>query len=289
MKIPLKNIPNITQKIKNIFFNLLTKFKQCLVFSVLILSFNLTLAEVDNTNDKVKRFGNGHVRININGIDLKKSSYGIRTIQPLSKLSKNSKRLTFLQGQFSSSKNQNERRSAFNLGIGYRQLLGQGRSIVGINLFTNYEIKSKHKRASIGLEYQKANFTASINQYFPLSDKKIIKGYSEEILTGYNINLATRVPYLPWATIKATQYYWDGINGSSDIKGTVLGVEIQLSSSITLEIGTDKSNDSVKRTNYTRLKTQLSFGKEKFTDFKISKRAFNHSKKISLDSLNFAE
>jgi hypothetical protein len=68
----------------------------------------------------------------------------------------------FLRGE-----NFGERRSTLNLGVGYRQLLEQGQSIAGVNLFTDYESKSKHKRGSVGLEYQRANFNLNVNKYFP--------------------------------------------------------------------------------------------------------------------------
>jgi hypothetical protein len=41
----------------------------------------------------------------------------------------------------------------------------QGQSIAGINLFADYESKSKHKRGSVGLEYQRANFNLNVNKY----------------------------------------------------------------------------------------------------------------------------
>jgi hypothetical protein len=35
-------------------------------------------------------------------------------------------------------------------------------AIVGINVFTDYETKSRHRRLSLGLEYQRTNFSANI-------------------------------------------------------------------------------------------------------------------------------
>jgi hypothetical protein len=49
--------------------------------------------------------------------------------------------------------------------VGYRQLLEQGQSIAGINLFADYESKSKHKRGSVGLEYQRANSTPRLKVF----------------------------------------------------------------------------------------------------------------------------
>jgi hypothetical protein len=46
--------------------------------------------------------------------------------------------------------------------------------IAGINLFADYESKSKHKRGSVGLEYQRANFNLNVNKYFPRKLSSVI-------------------------------------------------------------------------------------------------------------------
>jgi hypothetical protein len=51
-----------------------------------------------------------------------------------------SQRVALLYQKWSSGENFGERKSTLNLGVGYRQLLEQGQSIAGINLFTDYEI-----------------------------------------------------------------------------------------------------------------------------------------------------
>jgi hypothetical protein len=49
-------------------------------------------------------------------------------------------------------------------------------AIAGINVFTDYQTKSSHNRLSLGLEYQRANFSANINKYHAFSAKKLING-----------------------------------------------------------------------------------------------------------------
>jgi hypothetical protein len=56
-------------------------------------------------------------------------------------------------------------KNAINLGIGHRLLVEDDMAIVGINVFTDYETKSRHRRLSLGLEYQRTNFSANINKY----------------------------------------------------------------------------------------------------------------------------
>ena len=81
-------------------------------------------------------------------------------------------------------------------------------AIAGINVFTDYESKSKYKRLSLGLEYQCANFSANINKYHIFSDEKLVNGVKENALSGYDVKLSGQAPYLPWAKIKGTYYHW---------------------------------------------------------------------------------
>jgi hypothetical protein len=133
----------------------------------------------DKANQFVNQFGAGRSEISIHGLSSKELDYSLKTIQPLSELNNNSKDLTFFQGQVTSGENQGNRRETINLGIGHRILVEDDMAIAGINLFHDYETKSAHKRLSLGLEYQRTNFGASVNAYHPLSDKKTIADNTE--------------------------------------------------------------------------------------------------------------
>jgi hypothetical protein len=63
-------------------------------------------------------------------------------------------------------------------------------------------IKSGHKRLSLGLEYQRSNFSTHINSYYPMSHRRNIGDYTEAASAGYDFKLIGQVPYLPWAKIK---------------------------------------------------------------------------------------
>ncbi len=239
-------------------------------------------------NELANSIGNGKTEISVHQIESKDPTYSVKTIQPLTELNQDSTSLTFIQAQLNSGENHGERRDTINLGIGQRYLLEDGQSIAGINLFTDYETESKHKRTSLGLEYQRANFTANINKYYPLTDKKVIGDYTEEALAGHDIKLSGQAPYLPWAKIKGTHYYWDAKVGDN-IKGTVLGVEIDLNPSTTLEIGTENSN-TAERASYASLSAQLPFKDgEAFTNFKVADQAFANSNIVTLADLDLVE
>jgi hypothetical protein len=36
--------------------------------------------------------------------------------------------------------------------------------------------------------------------------------YTEEALSGHDIKVTGQIPYIPWAKIKGTHYYWDQLN-----------------------------------------------------------------------------
>jgi len=242
----------------------------------------------DSANQLINQFSPGRSEISINGIQSERLHYEIKTIQPLSELNKDSSQLTFLQAQFATGENHGSPRNTLNLGVGQRHLLEGGRSIVGFNLFTDYETRSKHKRASIGLEYRRTNFSTHINRYYPLSDRKNIGKHSEESQEGHDIKLIGQVPYLPWAKIKSTHYLWKGVQ-KADVKGSVFGVEIELSPSSRFEFGTENNNDS-DRSSYLRLSTTLPLGEnDKQTRFFIADQAFQTGGLMDLDGLNFVE
>ncbi len=242
----------------------------------------------NKANEYANSFGKGKTEISIHKITSKNPNYSLRTLQPLTPLNDDSTELTFVQAQLSSGENFGERRSTLNLGVGYRQLLGQGQSIAGVNLFTDYESKSKHKRGSVGLEYQRANFNLNVNKYFPLSDKKVIGDDTEDPLAGYDVKFSGQVPYLPWVKVKATRYIWNGV-AQPNVKGTIFGIEVQLSDSVRMAFGSEDNNTTERKT-YARFTTALPLSDhESMTNFSISKKAFQNSDIVNLGDLEFVE
>ncbi|VVH51235.1 hypothetical protein BPUTSESOX_2395 [uncultured Gammaproteobacteria bacterium] len=239
-------------------------------------------------NKLLNKFGAGRSEVSIGGISSKKLSYNIDTIQPLSEFNSKIKALTFIQGSLFNAENEGSRRNTLNLGLGHRMLVEDDRAIVGINIFTDYEANSKHKRASLGLEYQRSNFSLTANKYHPLSNKVVIGDYTEEALSGHDIKVTGQIPYIPWAKIKGTHYYWDQSTGGS-INGSILGVEIQLSPSSSIEFGQEDSN-TMEHSGYARLNLSFPFNtNEKMTNFAFDKKAFRNSTKMDLTLLEMVE
>ncbi|VVH56585.1 hypothetical protein BSPCLSOX_909 [uncultured Gammaproteobacteria bacterium] len=242
----------------------------------------------NSVNEFLNAFGAGRSEVSIGGISTKKLNYSLKTIQPLSELNANSKELTFIQAGIASGNSGNGRRATINLGIGHRLLVEDDMAIAGINVFTDYQTKSSHKRLSLGLEYQRANFSANINKYHIFSDKKLVNGSQKRALSGYDVKLSGQVPYLPWAKIKGTYYYWDAKTGSN-IRGNILGVDIELTPSVSFEFG-QENNNTINATSYGKLTVKLPLGnKQKFTNFSIASKAFKDSHKMDLGALAWVE
>ncbi len=242
----------------------------------------------NSVNEFLNAFGAGRSEVSIGGISTKKLNYSLKTIQPLSELNANSKELTFIQAGIASGDSGNGRRATINLGIGHRLLVEDDMAIAGINVFTDYQTKSSHKRLSLGLEYQRANFSANINKYHIFSDKKLVNGSQKRALSGYDVKLSGQAPYLPWAKIKGTYYYWDAKTGSN-IRGNILGVDIELTPSVSFEFG-QENNNTINATSYGKLTVKLPLGnKQKFTNFSIASKAFKDSHKMDLGALAWVE
>ena len=130
-----------------------------------------------------------------------------------------------------------------NLGFGFRKLSNDKSNMFGINLFYDNDFNANHQRGSIGLEAKGAYLDFTMNNYYALSDPTNFKSKKEEILSGYTINLASQIPYAPWAKLNLQSYAWDNVKASTDTKGYTLGLEAYLAPSIALELKNDTSDN----------------------------------------------
>ena len=239
-------------------------------------------------NTVASSFGSGKTFVSLQNIESEKPSYSVDTIQPLSALDSNSKSLTFIQGSVSSGFNEGERRHTLNVGLGKRYLLDEDQAIVGANLFFDIENTSKHKRVSLGAEYERSNYSAGVNYYHPISDKKVIGDYTEEVLKGYDVSLSGQMPYMPWVTMNGTHYYWDQTVGNN-IMGNAIWVGIELSPSMNVELGQQDSNTS-ESSSFAKLIVKLPVDEnEQFTKFEFDSTPFRSSAIIDLASLKMVK
>ena len=132
---------------------------------------------------------------------------------------------------FNTEKN-NDGRIVGNLGIGKRNLSDDGLSMTGLNAFLDYD-DNGNTRASIGAEAKNAVLEFTSNYYIGLGDCT-----DEKVLDGYDIRLATQIPYFHWAKAFIDTYGWEG-EDRDDIEGTKIGSELLLSPNFNLELAYD--------------------------------------------------
>ena len=132
---------------------------------------------------------------------------------------------------FNTEKNNDERITA-NFGLGKRYLSDDKFTLTGLNVFLDYDNEG-NARSSLGLEMRNAVLEFAYNNYFGLDDAD-----GEKVLDGYDLRLASQIPYLHWADIFLNSYSWDGVE-RNDIEGLIIGSELSLSSTLQLELAYD--------------------------------------------------
>ena len=136
---------------------------------------------------------------------------------------------------FNTEKNSTDRWVG-NLGFGKRMLSDDKFSMTGFNAFIDYDTKS-NARASLGIEAKNAVLEFNANYYEELPNS-IGNEVGEKVLDGYDLRLASQIPYLHWANAFVNSYHWDGIE-RDDVEGIMLGTDMLLSSTMNLELAFD--------------------------------------------------
>ena len=137
----------------------------------------------------------------------------------------------------------NSNRLITNLGIGYRKLNDDKSNMFGINSFIDYDLEG-HTRGSVGLELKGATLDLTANSYHKLTNMEIVDGTEEQVLSGYEINLTSQVPYMPWSTLNWQNYGWENEKASKDTEGNKLSWEMLLSPTVQFDVTGDFSDNS---------------------------------------------
>mgnify|MGYP000391402681 CR=1 FL=1 len=138
-----------------------------------------------------------------------------------------------------------EARTTTNLGIGYRRLLFNDTIMVGANSFFDHEWQRDHSRIGLGAEARWNNFDFYANYYNAISGTKfeVHPNTTEKALDGYDGEIASQIPYLPSARVRAKFYHYD-VTSASDLDGWSAGIEVDLHQNLQLEFGIDDDDSS---------------------------------------------
>ena len=162
----------------------------------------------------------------------------------------------FIQMSLHTQETNNKDRLITNLGYGYRELSDDNSFMYGANAFIDIESEG-HMRASLGLEAKGKILDLNANFYEAISGKENIDGVNEEVLSGYQLNLTTQMPYMPWSTLNIQNYYFENIKASNDTEGNKISLEMNLTPTLQFDISQDFSDTT---------------GVDDETDFKLSLR-----------------
>jgi hypothetical protein len=211
--------------------------KIILVLSVLLVSFS---SQAEDLTNKISEATSGYISNLIPGEGTTEVSIQLRenfkpdfSILGVRELDRTDSENTFVQFSLFNTERLNKERYIGNLGMGKRFLSDDTYTLTGFNAFLDYDHYG-NTRASIGAEIKNAVMGLHSNYY-----KKIDNGsVDEKVLDGYDIELSSQVPYLHWADIFYNTYHWDGVD-RDDVKGTKIGTDLLLTSSLALEAAYD--------------------------------------------------
>ena len=125
-------------------------------------------------------------------------------------------------------------RFILNLGYGQRYISSDKSMITGINAFVDYDIEG-HARTSLGVEAKAPILELTGNYYLGLSGVETIDGTKEKVLDGYELNLSSQLPFMPWTRINVQNYDFEKDKASDNTGGNLVSLEMNLSPSIQFE------------------------------------------------------
>ena len=202
-----------------------------LFLSFLLMCFLISTASANAISDYFSNLipGGGDTELSIDLRENHSADYSLLLVRELDgEASQN----TFTQLSLFNTEKNSKDRNVLNFGLGKRFLSDDKFSLTGLNAFLDYDDEG-NLRSSIGLEIRNAVLDFSFNNYFALDDAD-----GEKVLDGYDLRLASQIPYVHWADIFINSYSWDGVT-RDDVEGLMYGTEMLLSSNINLEIAFD--------------------------------------------------
>ena len=217
-----------------------------LVFLIVPLSLNANEV-LKNFSDKVSEVaagfipGDGLTEVEIEIKEGQEPDFSILGVRDIIK-TENSNFFT----QFSLNNNDVSGKERFtgNLGAGYRILTDSESLMIGVNSFFDQEFVEGHQRASIGFEARASVLEFNTNKYWGLSSSLPASGATEKSIGSIDYNLATQVPYMPWAKFRWTGYVHNADKGKVDSDGEIYSLDMALNPTLQLDVSQDITNDA---------------------------------------------
>jgi len=129
-----------------------------------------------------------------------------------------------------------------NIGLGYRKLSDDKNFMFGANTFYDRDLTDGQDRLGLGIEAKGSILDLTANSYTKISNSKVVNGDREQVLSGWDFNLTSQIPRAPWARINYNGYKWEAEKGSSDQKGNIYSLELDVTNSVEVVASLDKSS-----------------------------------------------
>ena len=218
---------------------------------ILAIAFFTSIASADIGNTVSKKIsdfisnlipGEGitETSIEINDADNDNINFSILGVRNLDKTDDTN---FFTQFSLKNEEKNSSGRLTGNLGFGYRSLNEDKSFMHGANVFLDGDIFEGHKRLGLGWETKSSLVDLSTNYYQKLTRMKAVDGTEEKILSGWDYNLTTQVPYHPWINLNLQGYNWYAEKASVDTKGMVYTSEFNISPVTQFNFSLDNSGN----------------------------------------------
>ena len=212
------------------------------VLSIFFTLFLFSSVNAEDISKKVSEYvsniipGEGDTEVSIDLRENYEPDYSILAVREISKTDNGN---LFTQFSLFNTDKNNDERIIGNLGFGKRILNSDKTMMTGFNAFFDYD-DIGNARSSLGLEARNATLDFGYNYYFKIDD-----GTDEKVLDGYDLRLASQIPYMHWADLFVNSYEWEG-RDRDDIKGMKIGSALLLSPTLNLELAfDDKDKDGL--------------------------------------------
>ena len=193
--------------------------------------------------------GEGDTEVQFSMKESNKPEFSIMTVRPIS--IHPGKDAWFVQLQLSNTQIRSNSRLTTNIGLGYRTLSDNKKSMIGGNVFVDYD-EEGNSRYSLGFEFRTTVFDVLINHYEAISGQKTVGDFKERALNGNDMSINGQIPYLPWAKINLMHYEWKKVNNSKNSKGDKLSFDLHLTPNLVMELGVDDNNIQ-KKDNFVKI------------------------------------
>ena len=220
------------------------------VLSIIFTLFLFSSVNAEDISKKVSEYvsniipGEGDTEVSIDLRENYEPDYSILAVREISKTDNGN---LFTQFSLFNTDKNNDERIIGNLGFGKRILNSDKTMMTGFNVFFDYD-DIGNARSSLGLEARNATLDFGYNYYFKIDD-----GTDEKVLDGYDLRLASQIPYMHWADLFVNSYEWEG-RDRDDIKGMKIGSALLLSPTLNLELAfDDKDKDGLEEESYANI------------------------------------